>query len=153
MTERTDLFGSLAAIQQLPHRYARAVSSGDMDTLADLFTPDTRSVLHEISRDGSKSYLGAVLRQPRPFNRALGNHIVDFDDADHARGIVYCHGEAESVLGDRQWCMLRYRDWYVRLDGGWYFARRQCHRVSGWPSATGLAAAGPQMPMPWSDDA
>ncbi|MER5627994.1 nuclear transport factor 2 family protein [Streptosporangium sp. NPDC002544] len=153
MTERTDLLGSLTAIQQLPHRYARAVSSGDIDALADLFAPDVRVVLYEISHDGFESYLGSVLRQPRPYDRFLGNHTVDFDDADHARGIVYCRAEVESVLDGRQWCMLQYRDWYVRVDGRWYFARRRCHRVSDRPSMTSVAAAGPRMSMPWSDDA
>ena len=32
---------------------------------------------------------------PKASCHFVGNHVVDFDDADHAHGIVYCHDELE----------------------------------------------------------
>ena len=35
---------------------------------------------------------------PRASVHMTANHVIDFDDADHARGIVYCHDELERPL-------------------------------------------------------
>ena len=55
----------------------------------------------------------------------VGNHVVDFDDADHARGIVYCHDELGRPSGGWDHGMLQYWDTYVRVDGDWCFERRK----------------------------
>ena len=54
----------------------------------------------------------------------VGNHVIDFDDEDHARGVVYCKGEIQD--GER-WISqaIQYRDTYERREGHWYFVRRQ----------------------------
>ena len=59
----------------------------------------------------------------------VGNHIVDFDNADHAQGIVYCRDELERPE-TKEWeiGMLQYWDSYVRVDGDWCFQRRRFHR-------------------------
>jgi hypothetical protein len=59
----------------------------------------------------------------------VGNHIIDFDDADHAHGIVYCRDELEQPAA-QEWevGMLQYWDSYVRVDGEWCFQRRRFHR-------------------------
>jgi hypothetical protein len=52
-----------------------------------------------------------------------GNHIIEFDDADHAHGVVYSRNEHET--GD-EWVIMTmmYWDHYERIDGSWFFRRR-----------------------------
>ena len=52
-----------------------------------------------------------------------GNHIIEFDDPNAARGLVYSRNEHET--GD-QWVIMTmmYWDRYQRIDGRWYFRRR-----------------------------
>ena len=54
----------------------------------------------------------------------VGTHLIDVDDDDHARGVVYCRGEIQ--VGDR-WVVqaIQYRDDYERRGGHWYFVRRK----------------------------
>ena len=42
LEERVDRLESLAAIRQLPSRYALALDSRDMESLVQLFVPDVR---------------------------------------------------------------------------------------------------------------
>lgn len=127
--ERLDRMESLAAIQQLAVRYALAVDSRDMDTIAALFASDVRVGKDAHGRDALKAWFDEVLRHPRATVHFVGNHVVDFHDADHASGIVYCHDELERPLTGR-WELgkLQYWDDYVRVDGEWCFARRRFHR-------------------------
>jgi hypothetical protein len=110
-------------IRQLACRYAFAIDARDLDLLASLFVPDVR-----VGRDGSGR---AALR--RSFAESLGaigvsilfvgNHLIDFQDADHATGTVYCRAQIQD--GDR-WVeqAIQYRDTYERRDGDWLFVRR-----------------------------
>jgi hypothetical protein len=52
-----------------------------------------------------------------------GNHIIEFDDPDHAHGVVYSRNEHET---GPEWVIMTmmYRDHYERIDGSWYFRRR-----------------------------
>jgi hypothetical protein len=54
----------------------------------------------------------------------VGNHVIDFDDDQHARGIVYCKAEIQD--GERFISQaIEYQDQYERRDGHWYFVRRK----------------------------
>ncbi len=70
-----------------------------------------------------------TLSEPKVSVHFVGNHVVDFDDADHARGIVYCHDELGRPNGGWDEGMLQYWDTYVRVDGPdgpeWCFDRRK----------------------------
>jgi SnoaL-like domain len=129
LEERVDRMESLAAIRQLPYRYALAVDSRDMDALAALFVPDVQVGRDDSGRGALKAWFTDILRHPRVSVHFVGNHIVDFDDADHAHGIVYCHDELEQPASGR-WELgkLQYWDRYARVDGEWCFARRKFHR-------------------------
>jgi hypothetical protein len=50
--------------------------------------------------------------------------VIDFLDADHAQGIVFCYCEAGST---KQWMrqLIAYEDRYERRDGRWYFRSRR----------------------------
>jgi hypothetical protein len=127
--DRLDRLESLAAIQQLPFRYAVAVDSRDLDALVSLFVPTVRVGKDSQGRAALKAWFDQILRDMHVTVHFVGNHVVDFDDADHARGIVYCHDELERpAIGEWQQGKLQYWDSYERVDGEWCFVRRRFRR-------------------------
>jgi hypothetical protein len=100
MEERLDRMESLAAIQQLPVRYAMSLDSRDMDTLVGLFVPDVRVGRDASGREALKAWFTPTMQVMRTSIHLVANHIVDFDDADHAGGVVYCHDELECPIGE-----------------------------------------------------
>jgi hypothetical protein len=129
MLERLDRLESLAAIQQLPYRYALAVDSRNIDDLVELFVPDVRVGAGESGRPALHRWFSEILRAPRTTVHFVANQIIDFDDADHARGIVYCRDQLERpATGRWEAGELQYWDRYVRVDGEWCFQRRKFHR-------------------------
>jgi len=127
--ERLDRFESIAELRQLVVRYALAIDSRDIDTLAGLFPADVRVGRDQRGRDAMHRWFTLLFRTFRTSIHFVGNHIIDFDDADHAHGIVYCHDELERVeSGQWETGMLQYWDTYVRTDGEWLFERRKFHR-------------------------
>jgi SnoaL-like domain len=129
LEERLDRMESLADIQQLVYRYALAVDSRDIDDLVELFVPDVRVGRNLFGREALHEWFSATLRSSRMSIHLVTNHIVDFDDADHARGIVYCHDQLDRPQSGR-WDVgdLQYWDRYVRLDTEWFFERRRFYR-------------------------
>lgn len=127
--ERLDRLESLAALRQLPSRYALALDSRDMDTLVGLFLPNVRVGRDEYGRDALKRWYTDVMSSPRTSVHITANHVIDFDDADHAHGVVYCQDELEQPSTGK-WVTgkLQYWDRYERVDGEWCFARRRFHR-------------------------
>ncbi len=129
LEERVDRMESLASIRQLPYRYALALDSRNMDDLVALFVPDVRVGREERGRGALKAWFEQTMSVMRTSVHLVGNHIVDFDDADHARGIVYCRDELEwPDRGEWEVGILQYWDSYVRVDGEWCFERRRFHR-------------------------
>jgi len=127
--DRLDRLESLAAIQQLPARYALAVDSRDLDGLMDLFVPDVRVSRDQSGRAALRAWYLRSLAKFRTSVHFVGEHVVDFDDADHARGVVYCHDELDGRSpGTWELGKLQYWDTYARVDGEWYFTRRKFHR-------------------------
>jgi hypothetical protein len=126
--ERLDRMESLAAIHQLAHRYGLAIDSRDMDALVSLFTPDVRVGREESGRDALKGWYTQRLRAFQSSIHFTGNHVVDFDDADHAHGVVYCRDELDRAEGVWEVGTIQYWDTYVRVDGDWCFQRRKFNR-------------------------
>ena len=127
--ERLDRMESLAAIRQLVSRYGLALDSRNIETLVDLFVPDVRVGRDATGRAALAQWFTEVMQESRTSVHFMGNHIIDFDDADHARGIVYCRDELERPATEK-WEVgtLQYWDTYVRVDGEWCFERRKFHR-------------------------
>lgn len=120
---------SLAAIEQLAQRYALALDSRNMDDLVALFEPDVRVGRDQTGRDALKAWFTDTMRNYGASVHLVANHIIDFDDADNAHGIVYCHDELEMMDTQTwEWGKLQYWDTYVRVDGEWCFRRRKVHR-------------------------
>ena len=109
-------------IRQLASRYALATDSRDLDALVALFVADVQ-VGDAFGRDALRASFAAQLREVGVTILFVGNHVIDLDDDDHARGVVYCMGEVQD--GDR-WIRqaIQYRDRYERRNGEWLFVRR-----------------------------
>ena len=111
-------------IRQLAYRYALAVDSRDIDTLVDLFVPDVQ-VGHDASgREALRENFTSQLRATGISVLFVGNHLIDIDDENHARGTVYCRAQVQI---DRRWIeqAIQYRDAYERREGCWLFVRRR----------------------------
>lgn len=127
--ERLDRMESLAEIRQLPYRYALSLDSRDMKSLVALFVPDVRVGREETGREALERWFTQVMSKMRTSIHFVGNHIIDFEAADRARGIVYCRDELERPeVGEWEIGVLQYWDTYVRADGEWCFERRKFHR-------------------------
>jgi ketosteroid isomerase-like protein len=111
-------------IRQLVARYAVATDARDLDALVALFVDDVRVGRDLRGRAALKAYFDRSLRDVGVTILHVGTHLIEFDDDDHAHGIVYCRGEIQ--VGDR-WVVqaIQYRDTYERRDGHWYFVRRK----------------------------
>jgi uncharacterized protein (TIGR02246 family) len=132
---------SYAAIQQLVARYARALDARDMDTVVSLFAPDVQVGAHQRGRAALKVWMSVLMSQMRTSVHLVGEHVIDFVEADHATGVVYCRDELERP--DRgEWAVgtIQYWDDYVRADGEWCIARRRLHR---WYLVDALARPAP----------
>jgi ketosteroid isomerase-like protein len=111
-------------IRQLACRYALATDSRDLDALVGLFVDDVRVGREAHGREALRDFFDRQLRGVGITILNVGNHVIDLDDADHARGVVYCRGEIQD--GER-WIVqaIQYRDTYARRAGRWYFVRRK----------------------------
>ena len=124
LEQRIDRLESLDQIRQLPAKYALALDMRDMNAMVSLFPADVRVGKGASGRQALRTYMDETLRSPfTGTSHHIGGHIIEFDDADHAQGIVYSKNEHET--GD-EWVIMQmmYADSYVRQDGRWYFARR-----------------------------
>jgi hypothetical protein len=129
LEERVDRMESLAQIRQLAMRYGQAVDARDLDALVELFAPDVRVGRERSGRAALREWYAIGLRKPRTSIHFVINHIVDFDDADHAHGVVYCRDELEYPdRGEWQVGTIQYWDRYARIDGEWCFVERKFHR-------------------------
>jgi len=114
-------------IRQLAYRYALAMDSRNIDDLVGLFVEDVQVGAHATGREALRENFERQLREVGVTILFVGNHVIDFDEEDAARGQVYCRAEVEE--GDH-WIQqaILYSDRYRRYDGHWYFVRRQ-HRL------------------------
>jgi len=125
--ERLDRLDSIEAIRQLAARYALAVDVRDLDALVELYVDDIR-VGEARGRQALKEVFDRSLRQFTASFHLVGNHVIEFDDPDNARGVVYCRVEHEVV---EVWvtAALMYHDRYQRRDGCWYIRGRSQQRL------------------------
>jgi len=121
---RLDRIESLDEIRQLVAKYCLALDMRDLDALAGLFPEDVRVSRQETGRRALKRWLDETLRgQFTGTAHVTGNHLIEFDDANHARGLVYSRNEHET--GEQWVCMtMMYWDRYERIAGTWLFRRR-----------------------------
>ena len=128
LARRIDRLESLEQIRQLPAKYALALDMRDMDAMVSLFPEDVRVGRETSGRLALRGYMDRTLRSPfTGTSHHIGGHVIEFDDPDHAHGVVYSKNEHET--GD-EWVIMQmmYVDDYIRAPGPdgqrWYFARR-----------------------------
>jgi uncharacterized protein (TIGR02246 family) len=126
---RIDRLESLDAIRQLPAKYALALDMRDMDAMVSLFPDDVRVGKEASGRLALRAYMDRTLRSPfTGTSHHIGGHVIEFDDPDHAHGVVYSKNEHATPVEDGadEWVIMQmmYVDDYVRQGGRWYFARR-----------------------------
>lgn len=120
---RVERLESLDEIRQLASKYGLAIDMRDIDALVHLYCEDTRVSKDERGRPALKRIFDQVMRQFTATAHQTGNHIIEFDDANHANGVVY--NRAEHEIGG-EWVVMQmlYIDRYKRVDGRWYFQWR-----------------------------
>lgn len=124
LSARIDRLESLDEIRQLPAKYALSLDMRDLDAHVNLFAADIRVSRDRVGRSHLKRWLDDTLRQQfTGTSHHTGNHIIEFDDPDHAHGVVYSKNEHET---GEEWVIMQmlYWDNYERIDGRWYFRRR-----------------------------
>ena len=115
-------------IRQLAERYALAVDAKDLDGLAGLFADDVTNGRYGPGRTGVKTFYDNRLRLFHCSMHLVGNHVIDFDDDEHAHGIVYCRAQHHVTEPEPEhWfdMALAYWDTYEKRDGAWCFRRRK----------------------------
>lgn len=121
---RLDRLESLEELRMLPAKYALALDMRDLDALVNLFPEDVRVSRDKSGRAQLKAWMDDTLRQQFTVTtHHIGGHIIEFQDADHAHGVVYSKNEYETGA---EWVIMQmlYWDDYERIDGRWYFRRR-----------------------------
>lgn len=121
--QRLERLEGYEAIRQLASRYAAALDRRDVSAMAELFVDDVATADGGVGREALAAWLDPVLRPYSTTFHLIGNHVIDFQDDDHATGIVYCRPEHE--VGD-QWIVMpmQYWDRYERRGGDWFFKSR-----------------------------
>jgi len=122
---RVERLWAIHEIQQLAYRYAHAFALRDRELMlslwADTDVPVKLPALdrHRLRADLDRWWetLGTVLLH-------VTNHVIEFDDDEHASGSVHCLGQIDlgHLFVDQT---ILYRDRYVRRDGHWLFATRE----------------------------
>lgn len=126
---RIDRLEALDEIRQLAAKYSLSLDMRDMDAHVNLFVDDIRVSRDQVGRAHLKRWLDDTLRQQfTGTSHHIGNHIIEFEDADRAHGVVYSKNEHETPCADgsTQWIIMQmlYWDNYERRDGRWFFRRR-----------------------------
>lgn len=124
LAARIERLEALDEIRQLPAKYALALDMRDSDAWVNLFPEDVRVGSGRQGRKALRDWFDEThAHQFTGTSHHIGGHVIDFEAADHAQGIVYSKNEHEA--GD-EWIIMQmlYFDRYERIDGRWYFRRR-----------------------------
>ena len=117
-------------IRQLAQRYALCVDGKDLDGIAALFVEDVSNGRYGPGRRGVKNFYDHVLRNFHCSMHLVANHVIDFDDDEHANGVVYCRAHHHATEPEHWFDeALAYWDTYERVGDDWLFRRRQ---VKSW---------------------
>jgi ketosteroid isomerase-like protein len=113
-------------IEQLVARYALAMDARDIDAIANLYTDNVKvgAPVNGVGRDALRTWFRDNIATSYRTFHAITGHVIEFEDDDHASGILHAHAEHE--ISDR-WEVTVYccTDRYVRNDGKWYFETRR----------------------------
>ncbi|MGT2433662.1 nuclear transport factor 2 family protein [Cupriavidus basilensis] len=121
---RLDRLESIEEIRMLPAKYALALDMRDLDAWTSLFPEDVAVGKDQVGRAHLRRWIDDTLRNRFTVtSHHIGGHIIEFQDADHASGVVYSKNEHET---GPEWVIMQmlYWDDYERIGGRWHFRRR-----------------------------
>jgi hypothetical protein len=124
LLRRIERLESIDAIRQLAAKYSLALDMRDSDAWVGLFPEDVRVGGGKSGRKALRDWFDEThSRQFDGTSHHIGGHIIEFDDPDHAQGVVYSKNEHETGA---EWVIMQmmYFDRYERIEGRWYFRRR-----------------------------
>ena len=129
LVARIERLEALDEIRQLVAKYSLSLDMRDLDAHVNLFAADIRVSREQTGRAYLKQWLDDTLRQQfTGTSHHIGNHVIEFDDPEHAHGVVYSKNEHETPCADgsTEWVIMQmlYWDDYERIDGRWFFRRR-----------------------------
>ena len=142
-----------ALIEDLQARYLFAFDFGDAEGYANTFAPDGildfgwgeikgRAAIAKFIEDGRKRTLKARADTPQGERPRVGRHIISnivvSVDGDRARGLAYwTHMTTDKSGYGTVDFFGHYEDTMVRIDGQWYFARRNIYNeaIPEWAAA------------------
>jgi ketosteroid isomerase-like protein len=143
-----------AELQDLVSRYATAVDDHDIEAVSRMYTADASFTRRDRTRTGRDEVLRSLegsMRRYGPTIHTVHSLVVDWVDADHARGVVTGHAEL-AAQGQLVVAAYRYRDTYRRQADGWRFGSRELQFIYGVP-VTGLASIfAEQLRLRWPDE-
>ncbi len=135
LAQRIDRLESLDAIRQLACKYALAIDVRDLDAVVSLYVPDVKAGPQAQGRAALLAVFDRVLRGFGATSHQVQNHVIEFDDADHAQGLVTCRCEHEVMTPEAgpKWVVVQnlYHDRYERVAGHWCFRGRVQNRLYG----------------------
>jgi ketosteroid isomerase-like protein len=134
LAARIDRLEALVAIRQLASKYALAIDVRDLDAIVALYVDDVRAGADARGRPALRAVFDRVLRGFTTTAHQVQNHVIDFDDANHAQGLVTCRCEHEvATPAGPRWVIVQnlYHDRYQRVAGRWYFRARVQNRLYG----------------------
>lgn len=124
LAARIDRLESIDEIRQLAAKYALALDMRDGDAWVNLFPADIRVGDTQSGRAALRHWFDDAMRtQFTGTSHHIGGQIIEFQDPDHAQGVVYSKNEHETPC---DWIIMQmmYFDRYERVEGRWYFRRR-----------------------------
>lgn len=114
-------------IRQLPYRYAAALECRDVEAMVELFVPSARFGGYGEGADGLRRLMSRSLETTVFAVILVANHMIEFDDVEHAHGKVWAQCFAQTAAGFVEQ-LIRYDDRYEKHSGRWRFTHRR-HRL------------------------
>jgi uncharacterized protein (TIGR02246 family) len=133
-------------IRELPYRYAAAVEARDVDAMARLFVPDARFGKHGSGAEGLRLLMQNSLQDSVLAVILVANHVIEFENSDHARGEVWAHCYAQTVREGFVEQLIKYDDRYARHEQRWLFSHRRHHL---WYGVAHASSPLTQRPADW----
>jgi len=136
-------------IRRLAYRYADALDRRDLDLLVSLYRPNARFGPHGEGPEACRAFFSESLAEIGISVLLVANHLIEFEDADHATGTVWTHGFIDDHSEGFIQQLIKYDDRYVRIDGEWLFTRRRHFLWLGWNHGDPTPLA--QAPANWPE--
>lgn len=117
-------------IIRVTHLYARGLDRFDPKEALSAFAPDgvwDASAVGLTRYEGHEQILDFFERDAQAVDKQfhiITNHVIDFEDDDHATGTNYVFSEAEMKNGAAIKAIALNEDRYVRTADGWKIAER-----------------------------